>query len=167
MENDELNTSGMQNPIFRIMNEQDEEEENIFQNFMMPPLIPPPFSIRRNNANKKYSNETIDKMIFTLKEFNKNITHMMETTNRMNLIIEKYNENNININFIYNRVKNFSIKCKLEEKLSDIINRIKTGEDNFNINNKIVFFNGRNLDLNKTVKQEGIKNGTLLMINDK
>ena len=167
MENDELNTSGMQNPIFRIMNEQDEEEENIFQNFMMPPLIPSPFSIRRNNANKKYSNETIDKMIFTLKEFNKNITHMMETTNRMNLIIEKYNENNININFIYNRVKNFSIKCKLEDKLSDVINRIKTGEDNFNINDKIVIFNGRNLDLNKTVKQEGIKNGTLLMINDK
>ena len=167
MENDELNTSGMQNPIFRIMNEQDEEEENIFQNFMMPPLIPPPFSICRNTANKKYSNETIDKMIFTLKEFNKNITHMMETTNRMNLIIEKYNENNININFIYNRVKNFSIKCKLEDKLSDIINRIKTGEDNFNINDKVVIFNGRNLDLNKTVKQEGIKNGTLLMINDK
>ena len=167
MENDELNTSGMQNPIFRIMNEQDEEEENIFQNFMMPPLIPPPFSIRRNTANKKYSNETIDKMIFTLKEFNKNITHMMETTNRMNLIIEKYNENNININFIYNRIKNFSIKCKLEDKLSDIINKINIGEDNFNIKDKLILFNGRNLDINKTVKQEGIKNGTLLMIIDK
>ena len=167
MENDELNTSGMQNPIFRIMNEQDEEEENIFQNFMMPPLIPPPFSIRRNNANKKYSNETIDKMLLTLKEFNKNINQMMETTNRMNIIIEKYNENNININFIYNRIKNFSIKCKLEDKLSDIINKINIGEDNFNIKDKLILFNGRNLDINKTVKQEGIKNGTLLMIIDK
>ena len=160
---DDLNDSGMENPIFEIMN----LEENRFQNMIMSPLISAPPIIPLRNNNKKYSNETIDKMIFTLKEFNKNITHMMETTNRMNLIIEKYNENNININFIYNRVKNFSIKCKLEDKLSDIISRIKTGEENFNINDKIVIFNGRNLDLNKTVKKEGIKNGTLLMINDK
>ena len=167
MENDELNTSGMQNPIFSIMNEQ-EEEENLYHNMLMPPLIPSPFYIpRNNNTNKKYSNETIDKMIFTLKEFNKNINQMMETTNRMNIIIEKYNENNININFIYNRIKNFSIKCKLEDKLSDIINKIKIGEDNFNIKDKLILFNGRNLDINKTVKQEGIKNGTLLMIIDK
>ena len=167
MENDELNTSGMQNPIFSIMNEQD-EEENLYHNMLMPPLISSPFYIpRNNNTNKKYSNETIDKMIFTLKEFNKNINQMMETTNRMNIIIEKYNENNININFIYNRIKNFSIKCKLEDKLSDIINKINIGEDNFNINDKLILFNGRNLDINNTVKQEGIKNGTLLMIIDK
>ncbi len=167
MENDELNTSGMQNPIFSIMNEQ-EEEENLYHNMLMPPLIPSPFYIpRNNNANKKYSNETIDKMLLTLKEFNKNINQMMETTNRMNIIIEKYNENNININFIYNRIKNFSIKCKLEDKLSDIINKINIGEDNFNIKDKLILFNGRNLDINKTVKQEGIKNGTLLMIIDK
>ena len=67
---DDLNDSGMENPIFEIMN----LEENRFQNMIMPPLISaPPIIPLRNNNNKKYSNETIDKMILTLKDFNNNI----------------------------------------------------------------------------------------------
>ena len=159
----DLNDSGMENPIFDIMS----QEENNNQNIIFPPLIPPPFLSHRNYTNKKYSNETIDKMILALKEFNKNINQMIDTTNRMNIIIDKYNEKYININLIYNRIKNFSIKCKIEDKISDAINKIKTGEDNFNINDKIIIFNGRNLDINKTFKDEGIINGTLLIINDK
>ena len=159
----DLNDSGQNLPIFNLMN----SEENSFQNMILPPLVPPPFLSHRNYTNKKYSNETIDKMVLTLREFNKNINQMFETTNRMNLIIDKYNENYISIYLIYNQVQYFSIKCKKDDKILDAINKIKTGEDNFNINDKIIIFNGRSLDMNKTFNDEGIKNGNLLMINNK
>ena len=94
---DDLNDSGMENPIFEIMN----LEENRFQNIMPPLISAPPIIPLRNNNNKKYSNETIDKMILTLKDFNNNINNIMETTKRMNNIIDKYESNFINIHIAY------------------------------------------------------------------
>ena len=157
---DDLNDSGMENPIFEIMN----LEENIFQNMIMPPLISPPIIPLKNN-NKKYSNETIDKMILTLKDFNNNIKNIMETTKRMNNIIDKYNSNFINIHIAYKGNYNNFIKCKLNEKISDALKKIKI--ENFDINNKLVISNGRNLDINKTFKDENLIYEAYLFIVDK
>ena len=160
---DDLNDSGMENPIFEIMN----LEENRFQNMIMPPLIsgPPIIPLRNNNNNKKYSNETIDKMILTLKDFNNNINNIMETTKRMNNIIDKYNSNFINIHIAYKGNYNNFIKCKLNEKISDALKKIKI--ENFDIYNKLVISNGRNLDINKTFKDENLLNEAYLFIADK
>ena len=161
---DDLNDSGMENPIFEIMN----LEENRFQNMIMPPLIsaPPIIPLRNNNNNKKYSNETIDKMILTLKDFNNNnINNIMETTKRMNNIIDKYESNFINIHIAYKGNYNNFIKCKLNEKISDALKKIKI--ENFDINNKLVISNGRNLDINKTFKDENLIYEAYLFIVDK
>ena len=157
---DDLNDSGMENPIFEIMN----LEENRFQNMIMPPLISPPIIPLKNN-NKKYSNETIDKMILTLKDFNNNINNIMETTKRMNNIIDKYESNFINIHIAYKGNYNNFIKCKLNEKISDALKKIKI--ENFDINNKLVISNGRNLDINKTFKDENLIYEAYLFIVDK
>ena len=160
---DDLNDSGMENPIFEIMN----LEENRFQNMIMPPLIsgPPIIPLRNNNNNKKYSNETIDKMILTLKDFNNNINNIMETTKRMNNIIDKYESNFINIHIAYKGNYNNFIKCKLNEKISDALKKIKI--ENFDIYNKLVISNGRNLDINKTFKDENLIYEAYLFIVDK
>ena len=159
---DDLNDSGMENPIFEIMN----LEENRFQNMIMPPLISaPPIIPLKNNNNKKYSNETIDKIILTLKDFNNNIKNIMETTKRMNNIIDKYESNFINIHIAYKGNYNNFIKCKLNEKISDALKKIKT--ENFDINNKLVISNGRNLDINKTFKDENLIYEAYLFIVDK
>ena len=158
---DDLNDSGMENPIFEIMN----LEENIFQNMIMPPLISAPPIIPLRNNNKKYSNETIDKMILTLKDFNNNINNIMETTKRMNNIIDKYESNFINIHIAYKGNYNNFIKCKLNEKISDALKKIKI--ENFDINNKLVISNGRNLDINKTFKNENLIYEAYLFIVDK
>ena len=158
---DDLNDSGMENPIFEIMN----LEENRFQNMIMPPLISAPPIIPLRNNNKKYSNETIDKMILTLKDFNNNINNIMETTKRMNNIIDKYESNFINIHIAYKGNYNNFIKCKLNEKISDALKKIKI--ENFDINNKLVISNGRNLDINKTFKDENLINEAYLFIADK
>ena len=158
---DDLNNSGIENPILGM-----NFEENSFENMIMPPFISSPIIPQRNN-NKKYSNETIDKMISTLNDFYNNINKVMETTNRMNNIIDKYNANFINISISYKINYNFFIKCKLNDKISDALNKIKIPEDGFDINNKLIFFNGRNIDMNKTFKDENIFNGALLFIADK
>ena len=158
---DDLNNSGIENPILGK-----NFEENSFENMIMPPFISSPIIPQRNN-NKKYSNETIDKMISTLNDFYNNINKVMETTNRMNNIIDKYNANFINISISYKINYNFFIKCKLIDKISDAFNKIKIPEDGFDINNKLIFFNGRNIDINKTFKDENIFNGALLFIADK
>ena len=158
---DDLNDSGMENPIFEIMN----LEENRFQNIMPPLIYAPPIIPLRNNNNKKYSNETIDKMILTLKDFNNNINNIIETTKRMNNIIDKYNSNFINIHIAYKGNYNNFIKCKLNEKISDALKKIKI--ENFDINNKLVISNGRNLDINKTFKDENLINEAYLFIADK
>ena len=159
---DDLNDSGMENPIFEIMN----LEENRFQNMIMPPLISAPSIIPlRNNNNKKYLNETIDKMILTLKDFNNNIKNIMETTKRMNNIIDKYESNFINIHIAYKENYNNFIKCKLNAKISDALKKIKI--ENFDIINKLVISNGRNLDINKTFKDENLINEAYLFIVDK
>ena len=158
---DDLNDSGMENPIFEIMN----LEENRFQN-IMPPLISAPPIIPLRNNNKKYSNETIDKMILTLKDFNNNnINNIMETTKIMNNIIDKYESNFINIHIAYKGNYNNFIKCKLNEKISDALKKIKI--ENFDINTKLVISNGRNLDINKTFKDENLINEAYLFIADK
>ena len=158
---DDLNNSGIENPILGM-----NFEENSFENMIMPPFISSPIIPQRNN-NKKYSNETIDKMISTLNDFYNNINKVMETTNRMNNIIDKYNANFINISISYKINYNFFIKCKLNDKISDALNKIKIPEDGFDLNNKLIFFNGRNIDMNKTFKDENIFNGALLFIADK
>ena len=158
---DDLNDSGMENPIFEIMN----LEENRFQNIMPLLIYSPPIIPLRNNNNKKYSNETIDKMILTLKGFNNNINNIMETTKRMNNIIDKYESNFINIHIAYKGNYNNFIKCKLNEKISDALKKIKI--ENFDINNKLVISNGRNLDINKTFKDENLIYEAYLFIVDK
>ena len=158
---DDLNDSGMENPIFEIMN----LEENRFQNIMPLLISSPPIIPLRNNNNKKYSNETIDKMILTLKDFNNNINNIMETTKRMNNIIDKYESNFINIHIAYKGNYNNFIKCKLNEKISDALKKIKI--ENFDINNKLVISNGRNLDINKTFKDENLIYEAYLFIVDK
>ena len=158
---DDLNDSGMENPIFEIMN----LEENRFQNMIMPPLISATPIIPLRNNNKKYSNETIDKMILTLKDFNNNINNIMETTKKMNNIIDKYNSNFINIQIAYKGNYNNFIKCKLNAKISDALKKIKI--ENFDINNKLVISDGRNLDINKTFKDEILINEAYLFIADK
>ena len=158
---DDLNDSGMENPIFEIMN----LEENRFQNIMPPLISSPPIIPLRNNNNKKYSSETIDKMILTLKNFNNNIKNIMETTKRMNNIIDKYESNFINIHIAYKGNYNNFIKCKLNEKISDALKKIKI--ENFDINNKLVISNGRNLDINKTFKDENLIYEAYLFIVDK
>ena len=158
---DDINNSGIENPILGM-----NFEENSFENMIMPPFISSPIIPQRNN-NKKYSNETIDKMISTLNDFYNNINKVMETTNRMNNIIDKYNANFINISISYKINYNFFIKCKLNDKISDALNKIKIPEDGFDLNNKLIFFNGRNIDINKTFKDENIFNGALLFIADK
>ena len=158
---DDLNDSGMENPIFEIMN----LEENRFQNIMPPLISGPPIIPLRNNNNKKYSNETIDKMILTLKGFNNNINNIMETTKRMNNIIDKYESNFINIHIAYKGNYNNFIKCKLNEKISDALKKIKI--ENFDINNKLAISNGRNLDINKTFKDENLIYEAYLFIVDK
>ena len=160
-------SSGMQNPIFDTMYKEENNFNNNNEFDMIPPVMFPPFLPFKNNLKKKYSNEAIDNMMLSLKDFNNNIQQMMETTNRMFNIINKYNENNIHINFAYKNEKNFSIKCKLDDKLSDVISKINTGEENFNINDKLIIINGRALDINKTIKEEGILNGNVLLIIDK
>ena len=151
----------MENPIFEIMN----LEENRFQNIMPPLISSPPIIPLRNNNNKKYSNETIDKMILTLKDFNNNINNIMETTKRMNNIIDKYESNFINIQIAYKGNYNNFIKCKLNEKIFDALKKIKI--ENFDINNKLVISNGRNLDINKTFKDENLIYEACLFIVDK
>ena len=57
------------------------------------------------------------------------------------------------------------IKCKLNEKISDALKKIKI--ENFDINNKLVISNGRNLDINKTFKDENLIYEAYLFIVDK
>ena len=156
--------SDSQNTIFNIM-KLEQENSNLNDNMMMPNIIPPPFISNRNK--KKYSNENIDKMKLALNDFQNNIMQMMEITNRMNIIIDKYNENTIYMNIVYKSNRNNIIRCKLDDKLSDVLSKINFREENFNINDKLVIFSGRRLDLNKTIREENIYNGSFVFIFDK
>ena len=156
--------SDSQNPIFNIM-KLEQENSNLNENMMMPNIIPPPFISNRNK--KKYSNENIDKMKLALNDFQNNIMQMMEITNRMNIIIDKYNENTIYMNIVYKSNRNNITRCKLDDKLSDVLSKINFREENFNINDKLVIFSGRRLDLNKTIREENIYNGSFVFIIDK
>ena len=160
----DLEDSDSQNPIFNIM-KLEQENSNLNENMMMPNIIPPPFISNRNK--KKYSNENIDKMKLALNDFQNNIMQMMEITNRMNIIIDKYNENTIYMNIAYKSNRNNITRCKLDDKLSDVLSKINFREENFNINDKSVIFSGRRLDLNKTIREENIYNGAFVFIFDK
>ena len=92
---------------------------------------------------------------------------MMDITNRMIHIIDNSSDNIITINFGYKNYTNIFIDCKLGDKISDVINKIKIEEDGFNINDKILIFNGAQLNLNGRVKDEGLMNGSFVLIIEK
>ena len=153
------NDTGGQNPIFNIM-----REEDLKQNLMVP--LPPLNSNNDNNDNylikQNYRNE-IDNMFFSLKEFNNNIMQMMISTNRMIQIINENTFDKINIRFLY-RNKDCWVNCKLKDKMSDVINKIKINEDGFNLNNKIFIFNAKRLELNQNVRELGLNNNSVVFI---
>ena len=153
------NDTGGQNPIFNIM-----REEDLKQNLMVP--LPPLNSNSDNNDNylikQNYRNE-IDNMFFSLKEFNNNIMQMMISTNRMIQIINENTFDKINIRFLY-RNKDCWVNCKLKDKMSDVINKIKINEDGFNLNNKIFIFNAKRLELNQNVRELGLNNNSVVFI---
>ena len=140
MESNDLNSSGMQNPIFEIMNmnnnnNQNEyfdnfsdninnsfefENENMMQNIILPPPIIP------NKTNKKYSKELIDKMFVTLKDFKINIQKMMDTTNNMiqAININEDKTKNINLRFSLLNKGIILVTCKLSDKFSEVVGNI-------------------------------------------
>ena len=159
MDSDGSNDSGKRNPIFNICSPKN--------NVNIPSIIVPPFISQRNNINKKYPMETINNMELELKNFSFNIMQMMDITNRMIHIIDNSSDNIITINFGYKNYTNIFIDCKLGDKISDVINKIKIEEDGFNINDKILIFNGAQLNLNGRVKDEGLMNGSFVLIIEK
>ena len=165
-----LNDSGLQNPIFELMRAEEYNNNLNFDNFedniMMPPVLFPPLINIRNNSNKKNLNEKIDKMLLSLKNFNENIQLMLDTTNRMNNIINKYEINFINLTFEYKSKKIF-MKCKLEDVISDVISKLKFGEENFNINDKFFIYCAKRIDISKKFKEEKILSYSTILILDK
>ena len=157
MEDDSI--SGMNNPIFRIMSPK-YKNDPIFFPKIQPALFPP--SSYLSDLKYNYSFE-LDKFSQSLKDFNKNILQMMQTTNKMIEIIDQNSD--INLNFSYKN-NSYIIKCKLNDKLSDVIKKIKIDEEGFDINKKIFIFCGLILNLNAKVKDEGLKNFDFILITD-
>ena len=150
---------GMNNPIFKIMPPKYKSHPIFFPkigNAMIPP------SSYLSDLKYNYSLE-LNKFSQTLKEFNKNILQMMTTTNKMIEIIDQNCEINLNFNY---KNKSYIIKCKLNDKLSDVIKKIKIDEEGFDINKKIFIFCGLILNLNAKVKDEGLKNFDFILITD-
>ena len=158
MEDD--SSCGMDNPIFKIMSPK-YESEPIFFPKIEPALFPP--SSYLSDLKYNYSFE-LDKFSRSLKEFNKNILEVMQTTNKMIEIIDQNCEISLNFNY---KEKTYAIKCKLNDKLSDVINKLKIDEEGFDINKKIFVFYGIILNLNAKVKDEGLKNSDYVIILDK
>ena len=157
---DDSDSSGKNNPIFKIMqNEKYKNESVFFPKFEYFPSSSPYLSDLKNN----YLFE-LDKFSLSLKEFNNNILQMMQTTNKMIEIIDQNSE--ISLEFEYKN-KSYIIKCKLNDNLSDVINKIKIDEEGFDINNKVFLCYGKILNLNAKVKDEGLKNFSYIMIMDK
>ena len=150
---------GMDNPIFKIISPKYKNPPIFFpklENAMFPP------SSYLSDLKYNYSFE-LDKFSKTLKEFNKNILQMMQTTNKMIEILDQNCEINLSFNY---KGKTYTIKCKLNEKLSDVIKKIKIDEEGFDINKKVFIFCGLILNLNAKVKDEGLKNFDYVMIMD-
>ena len=153
--------SGMNNPIFDIMKRERPTFKSVFSPFYHEEIYPPP-SPYLSDLKFQYSDE-IDKMRLTLNDFNNNILQMMEATNRMIEIIDLNSE--INIIFDY-KEKTYPIKCKLNDKLSDVIDKIKIDEGEFDKNNKMFLFFGKALNLNTKLRDEKIKNFDIIYIAD-
>ena len=150
------NDTGGQNPIFDIM-----REEDLKKNLM--PVFPYKPNDDKYSIKQNYRNE-IDKMFVSLKEFNNNIMQMMISTNRMLQIIDE-NTIIINIRFVY-KDQECWVYCKLKDKISDVIKKIKINEDGFTIDNKNFFFNGKILELNQSVGENGLSNNSYVLIHE-
>ena len=160
MDDDSDSTSGMNNPIFKIMETEKYKKESVFFPKFEYSMFPSPYlSDLKNN----YLFE-LDKFSLSLKEFNNNILQMMQTTNKMIEIIDQNSE--ISLDFEYKN-KSYIIKCKLNDNLSDVINKIKIDEEGFDKNNKLFLCNGKILNLNARVKDESLKNFSYVMIMQK
>ena len=155
--------SGIENPIYDLAKNQPElnNDFNMYENILLNNNLVMN-SIKPLMQNKKYSVDVINKMLITLNEFRNNIQRVMDTTNNMLQAINKC-EDKINLKFSFNG-QILIIDCKSVDKLSAILEKIKTRINDFKIEEHAYIFNAKKLELNTPVKDLGLVNNSHIVI---
>lgn len=107
-----------------------------------------------NNLSNSFNNITIPKLS---EEFS--LCQNIDLNNESNTL--KPFINDINIIFAFTTAESFTISCRLNEKLSTVINRFKDSQCPERLKDSLVncLHNGAKLDLEKTLKESGINKG--------
>ena len=155
--------SGIENPIFDLAKNQPDlnNDFNMYENILLNNNLVMN-SIKPLMQNKKYSVDVINKMLITLNEFRNNIQRVMDTTNNMLQAINKC-EDKINLKFSFNG-QILIVDCKSVDKLSAILEKIKTRINDFKIEEHVYIFNAKKLELNTSVKDLGLVNNSHIVI---
>ena len=155
--------SGIENPIFDLAKNQPElnNDFNMYENILLNNNLVMN-SIKPLMQNKKYSVDVINKMLITLNEFRNNIQRVMDTTNNMLQAINKC-EDKINLKFSFNG-QILIVDCKSVDKLSVVLEKIKTRINVFKIEEHVYIFNAKKLELNTSVKDLGLVNNSHIVI---
>jgi phage tail tube protein FII len=92
-----------------------------------------------------------------------NINNLANDFGNMNL--GNNNNSEIKLKFTFVNTQSFLVKCKMEEKLSDVIDRFKKTQCPSNLKDllDVPVFGGKKADINKTLNEIGVSNNQIIL----
>ena len=125
------------------------------------------------------SMNNINQIMTNMNQLMTNMNQMNKLINDMNIFQSKFEMNN-HINLINNNLnklydpnktlfvlfdfkgQKFTVNCQADEKLNDVIKRYR--EKSNDLRSDIFIFNSKRLNLNRTIEEEGISKGSLIIV---
>ena len=117
-----------------------------------------------NNLNMQMNMGINNSNINLMNTINDNMNNLESSFNQMNLGNNNIN-NEIRLKFTFVNTQSFLVKCKLSEKLSEVIARFKKTQCPQNLKESLTIplFSGQKVDTEKTLSEIGLKNNQIIL----